>query len=369
MIWSREHITSDKTRDMFLFLPYEILRIFPTILSFSSRNLYFPDGQSAQNGAMREPPMKILRNGRREGFSFNFDEGFRFDQQGNLRLEGQQSGVIPYSQLWVTSGDVGDSAKIVRSINADGFTIINKPDSRSSRALLYIEKTKELVLLSSTALNSTFAKRFLLDKFDEDAFNHPIFEKGVNPVRQPFMTQADWISSNPNGVTLNMRGGYRVEANLKTYKAKVPGVKDPVPFAFHRRMHDEKTGKLIKIPSQQKETAQFHLVQTNLPIFAGGRPFKVPAGGKTVKQIAQSTGVNPSMLSHYLGIEVSESIEEGTVVEIPARGYQMSQAWFFMDQEVFESVLVRGFLMEDLPTDSFEKVYSTPWGKVYKIVD
>ena len=333
----------DKTRDMFLFLPYEILRIFPTILSFSSRNLYFPDGQSAQNGAMREPPMKILRNGRREGFSFNFDEGFRFDQQGNLRLEGQQSGVIPYSQLWVTSGDVGDSAKIVRSINADGFTIINKPASRSSRALLYVEKTKELVLLSSTALNSTFAKRFLLDKFDKDAFNHPIFEKGVNPVRQPFMTQADWISSNPNGVTLNMRGGYRVEANLKTYKAKVPGVKDPVPFAFHRRMHDEKTGKLIKMPSQQKETAQFHLVQTNLPIFAGGRPFKVPVGGKTVKQIAQSTGVNPSMLSHYLGMEVSESIEEGTVVEIPARGYQMSQAWFLWIRKCLKACLFEAF--------------------------
>ena len=164
-----------KTRDMFLFLPYEILRIFPTILSFSSRNLYFSDGQAAQNRSLREPPMKILRNGRKEGFSFNFDEGFRFDQQGNLRLEGQQSGVIPYSQLWVTSGITGDSARIVRSIDAGGFQILSKPDSRASRAILYVEKTKELVLLSSSALNSTFAKRFLLDKFDEDAFNHPIF--------------------------------------------------------------------------------------------------------------------------------------------------------------------------------------------------
>ena len=65
-----------KTRDIFMFLPYEILRIFPTILSFSSRNLYFSDGQAAQSGASREPPMKILRNGRREGFAFKFDEGY-----------------------------------------------------------------------------------------------------------------------------------------------------------------------------------------------------------------------------------------------------------------------------------------------------
>ena len=31
--------------------------------------------------------------------------GFRFDQQGNLRIEGQQSGIVTYSQLWVTSGN------------------------------------------------------------------------------------------------------------------------------------------------------------------------------------------------------------------------------------------------------------------------
>jgi hypothetical protein len=357
-----------QSRDIFMFLPYEILRIFPTILSFSSRNLYFSDGQAAQSNASREPPMKVIRNGRREGFAFKFDEGFRFDQQGNLRLEADQSGVVPYAQLWTTSGISGDAARIVPSISVDGFNILSKPDSRSSRALLYVEKTKDLVILSSIALNSTFAKRFLLDKFDEQVFAHPIFEKGVNPVRQPFMTQADWVSSLPNGVSLNMRGGYRVDANLQTFKAKVPGVKDPVPFAFHRSMHDEKSGKLIKIPSQQKDTPQFHLIQTNLPIFAGGRSYAVPPGGKTVSQIAGSNGVSSAMLAQHLDADPDELVSGGQIVEIPARGYQMSQAWFFMDQEVFESVLVQGFLMEGLPADLFEKVYSTPWGKVYKIV-
>ena len=50
------------SRDVFLFLPYEILRIFPTILSFSSRNLYFTDSQSKQLSASREPPLTILHN-------------------------------------------------------------------------------------------------------------------------------------------------------------------------------------------------------------------------------------------------------------------------------------------------------------------
>ena len=105
--------------------------------------------------------------------------------------------------------------------------------------------------MSSTTLNSIFAKRFLIDSFDYNVFKHPEFENGVNPVRQPFMTQADWITSNPNGITLNMRGGYRVEANLKNFKAKVPGVQEPVSFAFHRRLHDEKT-ETYKMPSQKK---------------------------------------------------------------------------------------------------------------------
>ena len=74
------------------------------------------------------------------------------------------------------------------------------------------------------------------------------------------------------------------------------------------------------------------------------------------------------MLAHHLDKDVNELVLEGQVIEIPARGYQMSQSWFFMDQEVFESILIQGFLMEELPPEIFEKVYSTPWGKVYKIV-
>jgi hypothetical protein len=133
-------------------------------------------------------------------------------------------------------------------------------------------------------------------------------------------------------------------------------------------LHDEKSGKLTKIPSQQKETPQFHLIQTNLPIFAGGRSYTVPEGGKAISQIAKLNGLSSAMLAHHLDKDAEEELGGGQVIEIPARGYQMSQAWFFMDQEVFESILVQGFLMEELSSDLFEKVYSTPWGKVYKIV-
>ena len=101
----------------------------------------------------------------------------------------------------------------------------------------------------------------------------------MNPVRQPFMAQVD-PQRSANGFTLRMGGGYQVEVNLKTLEANVPGMKDSVPFAFHRRIHDERTDELIKVPSQQKADPQFHLIQTNLPRFALGGDYTVPAKGK-----------------------------------------------------------------------------------------
>ena len=105
-----------------------------------------------------------------------------------------------------------------------------------------------------------------------------------------------------------------------------------------------------------------------MPIFAGGRSYTVPSGGQSVSQIAVSNGLPSDMLAQHMNKDPDYSLEAGEVVEIPARGYKKSQAWFFMDQEVFDSVLIQGYLMEELPPELFQKVYSTPWGKVYKIV-
>ena len=72
------------------------------------------------------------------------------------------------------------------------------------------------------------------------------------------------------------------------------------------------------------------------------------------------------MLEQHLGKGSEDRVDENSRVEIPAKGYEMTRAWFFMDQEAFESLLVQGFLMENLDENYFEKVYSSPWGKVYR---
>ena len=66
---------------------------------------------------------------------------------------------------------------------------------RSNRRLLHILDTNEIVILTPQTFNSTFAKRFLLDRFDAQSYSHPLFEQGAFPVRQPYMAQADWVSN------------------------------------------------------------------------------------------------------------------------------------------------------------------------------
>ena len=359
--------TPTKTREVFLFMPYEIMRIFPTILSFSSRNLYFDEKFYEKSFASGEPPMKILRNGRREGTSIAFDGGYRLDRRGNLRFEGDRSGVISYGQLWNVRDDL-QPAKMAKSIALNGLEIAANPNPLSSRRLLFVVGRNDLVIFSAHTFHSTFAKRFLLDRFDSKAFSHSSFEKGALPIRQPYMAQADWVTSQGSKIILSMRGGYKIEADLSTSLANVPGLKEPVSFAFHRNLHDEKSGKMIKMPMQGKQNARFHLVQTNMPYFMSGTQYEVLEGGREVSQIASQFGIPVGLLSQATGQDPSETIRGGARVEIPSKGYGLRQAWFFMDQEIFDSILIKGYLREELSPEFFEMIFSSPWGKVYKII-
>ena len=356
-----------KTQDTFIFLPYEILRIFPTILSFSSRNLYFSGNEGSNSGAIREPPMMILRGGRRQGSSYIFENGYRLDRRGYLIVNTESQGAISYGQAFEVD-ETGGPAKIISSINLDGLNIPLRSDPANGRRILFLPNRGDLVILSADTYRSSFARRFLLNRFDQKAYDHPIFEEGANPRKQPFFTQADWVTSQGSKIMLNMRGGYRIEADLSTLRAKLPNSSELIPFSFHRKIHHETTGKLIDSPSKHNSESRFHLIQTTIPTFVGDRDYTVPSGGKTIKEIAQSFGMKEAALASYLGFPVTHKLEGGNKIIIPGLGYRMGQAWFFMDQEAFDSLLVRGYFMEDLDPDLFEKVYCTTWGKVYKII-
>ena len=143
---------------------------------------------------------------------------------------------------------------------------------------------------------------------------------------------------------------------MAAFKAKIPGSEGNVPFA-HRKLLDPKSGKMIKLPSQQKVLPSFTFSRRVCPALRLDG-YTVPAGGQTVPQIAASNRLPSIMLEQHLGKGPEDRVDENSRVEIPAKGYEMTRAWFFMDQEAFES-LVQGFLMENLDENYFKSLFQS----------
>jgi hypothetical protein len=94
----------------------------------------------------------------------------------------------------------------------------------------------------------------------------------------------------------------------------------------------------------------------------------VPTDSQSLSEIAGIYKMEPGALSSYLGKDEGYEFSKGARITIPGKGYDLIQAWFFMDDEAFRSLLVQGFLMEELDPSIFEKVTSSAWGKVYKVL-
>jgi len=292
------------------------------------------------------------------------------DESGVLHyaFSPDKSAPIPYARFLEVDED-GQPAEKAKGMEIEGLSVAARLKSGSGRTLIFVRKAFDLIILSAEISRSDFAKRFLLDQFDSKAYRNPLFALAAAPRKDPLMGRADSVQFLNGGqkVLLGVQG-LKIEADLAKRTVKLSGSKQPVPFSFHRRMHDGQTGKMTKFPSVVSKNARYHLIQTNLPAFRGQHTHVVPTASQSLSDIAGIYKMDPSALSSYLGKDEGHEFSKGARITIPGKGYDLIQAWFFMDDEAFRSLLVQGFLMEELDPSLFEKVTSSAWGKVYKIL-
>ena len=190
-----------------------------------------------------------------------------------------------------------------------------------NRVVVFVKNLNEVIILSPKTYRSTFAKRFILDRFDAVAYRNPLFAQAANPRNSPFFLKADGVQILDGGTKIILRagGGYQVEADLRTNLAKMPSVKDPLPFAFHRDCMTNGRAKWPKLQSAGAKDSKFHIIQTNLPRFTGQRTRVVSEETQSLSAIAAELWSRPKRSEPVHGQDRITRLSRATQSRFQAR--------------------------------------------------
>jgi dolichyl-diphosphooligosaccharide--protein glycosyltransferase/undecaprenyl-diphosphooligosaccharide--protein glycosyltransferase len=140
-----------KTRDIYLYLPYRMMNIFPTVAVFG--NLDLTTGKAERNIAFY--PTQAVSN--KDGL-LTFRNGITFDaQKGEISL-GQQKKDVKYfiGTQNTTQGKVHLESKLY---HADG-----------EFAIIYMKSYGQFIIMDTETFNSTYVQMFMLEKYDKNLF-------------------------------------------------------------------------------------------------------------------------------------------------------------------------------------------------------
>lgn len=140
-----------KTRDIYLYLPYRMMNIFPTVAVFG--NLDLTTGKAERNIAFY--PTRAVSN--KDGL-FTFRNGITFDaKKGEISL-GQQSKSVKY--FIVTQNTIEGKTQLQsRLYHADG-----------EYAVVYMKSYGQFVVMDMETFNSTYVQMFMLEKYNKNLF-------------------------------------------------------------------------------------------------------------------------------------------------------------------------------------------------------
>lgn len=148
---SNSYKLPNKTRDIFLYLPYRMLRIFPTVVVFG--NLDLTTGEAERKISFY--PTHAVSN--KEGV-IAFGNGITFDtKKGEITL-GQQKKQV--KNFIVTQNTKQGKVQLQSQLyHADG-----------EYAIVYMKSYGTFVVMDSETFNSTYVQMFMLEKYDKNLF-------------------------------------------------------------------------------------------------------------------------------------------------------------------------------------------------------
>ena len=148
---SNAYLLPKKTRDIYLYLPYRMLNIFPTVAVFG--NLDLITGKAERKIAFY--PTNATSN--KDGV-LTFRNGIVFDAK---------KGIIKLGQ-----NEIGVKHFIVTELTKEGQTKLQSQlyHADGKYAVVYMKSYGQFIVMDSQTFNSTYVQMFILGKYDKDLF-------------------------------------------------------------------------------------------------------------------------------------------------------------------------------------------------------
>jgi len=145
---SKDYKLQPKSRDIYLYLPYRMMELIPTIAQFSDIDL--------ESGAStRDRTMYTAQVSKQDGGIVTLNNGIIVDtQSGAITISGQK---IQAKTFVVASKDIGKNQ-------------VTEYDTNGEYAIVYMEQYKQFVIMDSDTFDSMYTQMFMLGNYDKSRF-------------------------------------------------------------------------------------------------------------------------------------------------------------------------------------------------------
>ncbi|NOR55354.1 MAG: peptide-binding protein [Sulfurovum sp.] len=148
---SSDYELPKKTRDIYLYLPYKMLNIFPTVAVFG--NLDLRTGRAERRIAFYPTKQKSNKDG-----VLTFKNGIIFDMNKGIITLGKE--------------EVSVKHFVISELTKKGQTKLHSQryTANGQYSIVYLKSYGKFIVMDSKTFNSTYVQMFMLGKYDKDLF-------------------------------------------------------------------------------------------------------------------------------------------------------------------------------------------------------